>query len=215
VFVVVDGMGGQAAGEKAADEAMAAIKRRMQEKTGEVERRIREAIWHANEEILGLASTREEWKGMGCVVTVAVIEDGDVFIGHVGDTRLYEIRGGSICKVTHDHSPVGIREDAGEIGEIEAMRHPRRNEVYRDVGSAKHELYDESFIEFVRRPFYPDAALVLCSDGLSDMVTSDEIRACVAKSGNDGRNAAFELVNLANARGGKDKVSVIVVTGEE
>ncbi len=215
VFVVVDGMGGQAAGEKAADEAMAAIKRRLQEKTGEVERRIREAIWHANEEILRLAATRDEWKGMGCVVTAAVIEDGDVFIGHVGDTRLYEIRDGSISKITHDHSPVGMREDAGEIGELEAMRHPRRNEVYRDVGSAKHQLHDESFIEFVRRPFYPDCALVLCSDGLSDMVTSDEIRACVEQAGENGRNAASELVNLANERGGKDNVSVIVVTGED
>jgi len=215
VFVVVDGMGGQAAGEKAADEAMAAIKRRLQEKTGEVERRIREAIWYANEEVMRLASTRDEWKGMGCVVTVAVIEDGDLFIGHVGDTRLYEIRDGSIRKVTHDHSPVGISEDAGEIGELEAMRHPRRNEVYRDIGSAKHELYDDGFIEFVRRPFYSDGALVLCSDGLSDMITADEIRACVEKFADDGRNAASELVNLANEKGGKDNVSVIVVTGED
>jgi len=215
VFVVVDGMGGQAAGEKAAEVAMAAIKRRLQEKTGEVERRIREAIWHANEEILRLAATRDEWKGMGCVVTLAVIEDGEVFVGHVGDSRLYEIRDGSIWKITHDHSPVGIREDAGEIGEQEAMRHPRRNEVYRDVGSARHELYDDSFIEFVRRPFYPDGALVLCSDGLSDMVTADEIRACVEKAGSAGGNPASDLVKLANERGGKDNVTVIVVTGED
>jgi len=215
MFVVVDGMGGQAAGEKAADEAMAAIRRRLKEKTGEVERRIREAIWHANEEIIRLASTRDEWKGMGCVLTVAVIEDGDLFIGHVGDTRLYEIRDGSIRKITHDHSPVGVREDAGEIGELEAMRHPRRNEVYRDVGSDKHDLYDDGFIEFVRRPFYPDAALVLCSDGLSDMITADEIRTCVERFADNRRNAASELVNLANEKGGKDNVSVIVVTGED
>ncbi|RPJ61334.1 MAG: DUF1565 domain-containing protein [Acidobacteria bacterium] len=214
-FVVVDGMGGQAAGEKAADEAMAAIRRRLKEKTGEVERRIREAIWHANEEILRLASTHDEYKGMGCVLTVAVIEDGYLFIGHVGDTRLYEIRDGSILKITHDHSPVGVREDAGEIDELEAMRHPRRNEVYRDVGSAKHDLYDDDFIEFVRRPFYSDAALVLCSDGLSDMITAEEIRTCVQRFADDGRNAACELVNLANEKGGKDNVSVIVVTGEE
>ena len=121
-FVVVDGMGGQAAGEKAADEAMAAIRRRLKQKTGEVERRIREAIWHANEEIIRLASAHAEWQGMGCVVTVAVIENGNLFIGHVGDTRLYEIRDGSIQKLTHDHSPVGVREDAGEIGELNIDR---------------------------------------------------------------------------------------------
>ena len=87
----------------------------------------------AVDEILRAAGTRPEWDGMACVLTVAVIEDSQLTIGHVGDSRLYKLRDGSIDKLTHDHSPVGEREDNQEIPELEAMRHPRRSEVFRDV----------------------------------------------------------------------------------
>ena len=75
---------------------------------------------------------------MACVLTVALVEGDSVSIGHVGDSRLYKIRGGRIEKITHDHSPVGEREDNRDLSEADAMRHPRRNEVYRDVGSEEH-----------------------------------------------------------------------------
>ena len=75
---------------------------------------------------------------MACVLTVAVVETGQVTVGQVGDSRLYLVEPGDIRKLTHDHSPVGEREDRGEIDELCAMRHPRRNEVYRDVGSEVH-----------------------------------------------------------------------------
>ena len=88
----------------------------------------------------------------------------------MGDSRLYLIRRGEIRKVTRDHSPVGEREDAGEIGEAEAMRHPRRNEVFRDVGSEEHAPDDANFIDIERLPFDAETALLLCSDGLSDQV---------------------------------------------
>src|SRR5215475_13478858 len=105
---------------------------------------------------------------MAYLLTVRLVDNGSVVVGHVGDSRLYEIRRGEIRKITHDHSPVGEREDSRELSEAEAMRHPRRNEVYRDVGSEEHEPGDEGFIEVVRLPFESDAALLLCSDGLSD-----------------------------------------------
>src|SRR4051812_48311046 len=146
IFIVVDGVGGQAAGEKAAETALTTLRSRLERETGPVEDRVREAIALANNEIHRLASIQPEWKGMACVVTVAVIADGDVVIGHVGDTRLYKVRGGRIEKLTRDHSPVGEREDAGLLNEREAMQHPRRNEVYRDVGSEVHEPDDVGFI---------------------------------------------------------------------
>ncbi len=90
---------------------------------------------------------RPEWHGMACVLTVAVVEDGRAIVGHVGDTRLYKLRNGRIEKATRDHSPVGEREDAHELSEVEAMRHPRRNEVYRDVGSEPHDALDPDFID--------------------------------------------------------------------
>src|SRR5689334_7167784 len=109
---------------------------------------------------------------MTCVLTVAVVDDGRAIVGHVGDTRRYKLRNGRIEKATRDHSPVGEREDACEISEREAMRHARRNEVYRDVGSELHDPLDAGFIDLVEVPFEPDAALLLCSDGLTDLIDS-------------------------------------------
>ena len=138
IFFVIDGVGGQAAGEKAADTAHEFLRARLERPTGSIPVRIREAITVANNEIHRLAQGNDEWHGMACVLTVAVAEENEVHIGQVGDSRLYLIQPGEIRKVTHDHSPVGEREDRGEIDEISAMRHPRRNEVYRDVGTTQH-----------------------------------------------------------------------------
>src|SRR5215470_19593025 len=153
IYLVVDGIGGQAAGEKAAEIAVDRVRARLERLTGTIEQRIREAITMANNEIFEQARSRPEWEGMACVLTVAVLENGSAVVGHVGDSRLYHLRGGRIRKITHDHSPVGEREDASEISEAEAMRHPRRNEVYRDVGSEPHAPDDADFIELVRIPF--------------------------------------------------------------
>src|ERR1700729_3301943 len=177
IFLVVDGIGGQAAGEKAAAIAVERLRARLERQTGATEQRIREAIAIANNEILKAARSNPEWEGMACVLTVAVLENGSAVIGHVGDSRLYYLRRGEIRKVTHDHSPVGEREDKGEIGEDEAMRHSRRNEIYRDVGSAEKEPDDPAFIEIETFPMPPDGLLLLCSDGLTDLVSSTAIRA--------------------------------------
>jgi parallel beta-helix repeat protein len=152
---------------------------------------------------------------MACVLTLAVLENGSAVVGHVGDSRLYLIRPGEIRKITHDHSPVGEREDAGELREADAMRHPRRNEVYRDVGSEEHAPGDPDFIEVRRVSFEPDSALVLCSDGLSDQVTSEEIRRAVERHAGYPDAAVQELIEKANAAGGKDNVTVLVVEGEQ
>jgi serine/threonine protein phosphatase PrpC len=215
IFLVVDGIGGQAAGEKAAEIAVSRVKARLERQTGTVEQRIREAIAVANNEILRAARANPEWAGMACVLTLAVLENGSAVVGHVGDSRLYHIRRGEIRKITHDHSPVGEREDAGELSESEAMRHPRRNEVFRDVGSQEHEPADANFIEVTRTPFEPDSALVLCSDGLSDLVASEEIRSTVEKHADDPDAAVERLIGAANRAGGKDNVTVIVVAGDE
>src|SRR5262245_824117 len=118
---------------------------------------------------------------MACVLTVAVLKDGVATVGHVGDTRLYKLRHGRLVKVTRDHSPVGEREDAGELSDSEAMRHPRRNEVYRDVGSEPHEPGDAEFVDIVTVPVETDAALLLCSDGLSDLVPAGTISSVVSE----------------------------------
>jgi len=215
IFLVVDGIGGQAAGEKAAQIAVDRVRARLERQTGTAEQRVREAIAMANNEILRAARGNPEWEGMACVLTVAVLDNGSAVVGHVGDSRLYQIRRGEIRKITHDHSPVGEREDNHEITEEEAMRHPRRNEVFRDVGSEEHAPYDEGFIEVERIPFDPSSALLLCSDGLSDQVGSLVIRQTVERNAGNPEEAVRQLIGAANAAGGKDNVTVVLVEGAE
>lgn len=215
LFIVVDGVGGQAAGGKAADLAMRMLRARLERETGTVADRIREAITVANNEIRRVASLRSEWRGMACVLTVVVVDDGRATVGHVGDTRLYKLRHGDIEKVTRDHSPVGEREDAHEISELEAMRHPRRNEVYRDVGSEPHSALDPDFIDLYEIAFETDAALLLCSDGLTDLVDSATIDDVVTEFAGRPPDVVRELIQAANDAGGKDNVTVVYVEGEQ
>jgi serine/threonine protein phosphatase PrpC len=214
VFAVIDGVGGQAAGGRAADVALTMLRTRLERETGPVSERIRESITIANNEIHRLASIRPEWNGMACVLTVALVEDGHAVVGHVGDTRLYKLRADGIEKITRDHSPVGEREDANELSETEAMRHPRRNEVYRDVGSERHESSDPEFVDIERVSFEPDAALLLCSDGLTDLVPSGDIKRIVSQFAGDPEAVVRALVAAANEAGGKDNITAVYVEGE-
>src|SRR5262245_52344952 len=215
LFIVIDGVGGQAAGGRAADIALSTLRKRLERETESVAERVRKAIASANNEIYRVARTRPEWNGMACVLTVAVVDNGRVTIGHVGDTRLYKRSSHSIEKITRDHSPVGEREDSKEISELQAMRHPRRNEVYRDVGSEHHTSADPEFIDIEEIPFEADSALLLCSDGLSDLVDSVTIANVIDRSAGDPEAVAQTLIATANAAGGKDNITVVYVEGEQ
>ena len=133
----------------------------------------------------------------------------------MGDSRLYLIWNGTIRKLTSDHSPVGEREDRAEISEEEAMLDPRRNEVSRDVGRAPRSAGDRDFIEIRQCRFKPDAAILLCSDGLTDLLTAAEISAIVERYSGDPARVAADLVDAANDAGGKDNITVIFVAGAD
>ena len=214
IFFVVDGVGGQAAGDKAAEIAQELLRARLERETGTVAERIREAITLANNEIYRVSQGDSDWNGMACVLTVAVVRDGRATVGHVGDTRLYKLQAGTMRKLTRDHSPVGDREDRGELSEIEAMRHPRRNEIFRDVGSGPHNPEDEEFIDLFEVPFEATSALLLCTDGLTDMVTSAHIAAIAARWAGNPPRVVDELLKAANAAGGKDNVSAVFIEGD-
>jgi PPM family protein phosphatase len=150
---------------------------------------------------------------MACVLTLALVEGDRITIGHVGDSRLYLIAGGAIRKLTSDHSPVGEDEDAGEVSEQEAMSHPRRNEVFRDVGTRPRSADEEDFID-IRVSRFPEAgAILLCSDGLSDQLTSNHIRDIVERYSGDPAQIARNLVDAANQAGGKDNITALFVAG--
>src|SRR5689334_21613665 len=215
IFLVVDGMGGRAAGELAAHTAAEVIPQQLGSSEGDVARRVRQAITAANNEIYRLAADRDEWHGMGCVLTLAVAHEDQITVGHVGDSRLYLVWNGTLRKLTADHSPVGELEDQGELTEAAAMEHPERNQVFRDVGSRPRNADDGEFIEVKSFPFRPGAAFLLCTDGLSDMLTLAQINAIVQQYCEDASAVADDLVAAANQMGGLDNISVIFVAGPE
>ncbi|HSJ73078.1 MAG TPA: right-handed parallel beta-helix repeat-containing protein, partial [Miltoncostaeaceae bacterium] len=187
----------------------------LERETGSPADRLREAIALANNEVHRLAGADPALRGMACVLTVALVADGRVTVGHVGDSRLYLFAGGTAKKLTRDHSPVGEREDRGELAEREAMRHPRRNEIYRDVGSVEHNPNDEEFVDVLDLPFEPDSAFLLCTDGLSDQLSSADISATVHAFADDPATVVGRLVQAANDAGGKDNVTVVFFAGGE
>jgi serine/threonine protein phosphatase PrpC len=214
LFLVIDGVGGHAAGGTAADLALTTMRSRLERGTGTIADRAREAIALANNEIHRAAELRQEWNGMACVLTLVIVDDGCAVVGHVGDTRLYKLRHDRIDKITRDHSPVGEREDSNELSEREAMHHPRRNEVYRDVGSDPHQPDDPDFIDVCEIAFEPDAALLLCSDGLTDLVDSSALYDIIRRFAGQPELVVKELIGAANVAGGKDNVSAVYVEGE-
>ncbi len=215
IYLVVDGLGGHAAGERAARIAEEIISMRLARQTGTTVKRVREAFALASTEIFEAASDDNQLAGMACVATLAVIEDDRVTVGHVGDSRLYLLEPGRMRKITHDHSPVGEREDAGELSEDAAMLHPRRNEVYRDLGSAPHGPDDPDFVEIQQFDLPHSSALLLCSDGLTDQVPAEKIRSVIEQHAGDSESGVLALIEAANEAGGKDNVSAILVETPE
>src|SRR5687767_4253083 len=215
IFGVIDGVGGEAGGEVAAATAQDVIMQRLARPVGTAADRVREAIAIANNEIFKRAQEDDRLRGMACVITLAIVADGRVTVGHVGDTRLYKIRHDGIRKLTRDHSPVGEREDAGELGEVDAMRHPRRNEVFRDVGSTYRDKDEQEFVDIIEEPLERDSALLVCSDGLSDMLPSPTIAHIVRQHAGDPARVVEALVAAANDAGGKDNVTVVYAEGPQ
>jgi serine/threonine protein phosphatase PrpC len=215
IFLVVDGLGGQSAGELAAVTAVEQIRETLVASDGDAEERVRAAITRANNRIFEISRQEPDVSGMACVLTLALVEDGQITIGHVGDSRLYLVWDGAMRKLTSDHSPVGEDEEAGALTEKEAMQHPRRNEVFRDVGSQLRSAADEEFIEIRKCRFRPDAAILLCSDGLTDQVTAAEVRAIVEHYDGDASRVASELVDAANDAGGKDNTTALFIAGPQ
>jgi len=215
VFLVADGLGGQSAGELAAETAVVEIRETLLASEGAAEERVRTAITRANNRIFEVAQQEADRHGMACVLTLALVENGELTIGHVGDSRLYLVWDGAMRKLTSDHSPVGEDEEAGALTEEEAMQHPRRNEVFRDVGSQLRTPADEDFIEIRKCRWRPDSAILLCSDGLTDQLTAAEVRAIVERYDGDAARVARELVDAANDAGGKDNTTALFIAGPQ
>lgn len=212
---VIDGVGGYEGGEVAAATARAAILDYFTVPSGAVPAMMREALLSANEKICAEKTQGHKNSEMACVLTLAVIEKGNnkFYYAHVGDTRLYLFRDQSLVKVTKDHSFVGFLEDTGRLNESAAMAHPKRNEINKALGFDAPILNPTDYIETGESPFLPGDILLLCSDGLSDMVNRKEITSILTdKKSLEERGKA--LVNAANAAGGKDNITVVLVQND-
>jgi serine/threonine protein phosphatase PrpC len=209
---VIDGVGGYEGGEIAAAIARASILEYFSVPSGDLSTMMREAISSANQKIFNEKLKNEELSRMACVLTLAVVdvENNKFSYAHVGDTRLYLLRDHTLVKITHDHSFVGFLEDSGRLSEKAAMDHPKRNEINKALGFEGQIGLSSDYIETGESPFLPDDIILLCSDGLSDMINNGEMTR-ILSSGETLRERAEKLVEAANMAGGKDNITVVLV----
>jgi PPM family protein phosphatase len=203
MFAVADGMGGAKAGEVASGLAAAALKEADTDgRNGE--ERVTQLIQEANRRVFRRANEDREASGMGTTMTVALVEDGRVVFGHVGDSRAYLIREGSIEQLTDDHSLVAELVRSGRLTPEEAEAHPQRSVITRAVGTEPDVDVDTFTIE----PEDGDLFLI-CSDGLTDMVDDGTIIDAIGRYRDDLDEAAKALVGAANRVGGEDNITVL------
>ena len=212
LFVIADGMGGARAGEIAAGLATAAFEEAASETRDETA--LESIIADANRRIWERSLADPATAGMGTTITVALVDEpgGRITFGHVGDSRAYRVREGEIEQVTTDHSLVAELVQSGVLTPEEAERHPQRSAITRALGTEAAVEADIFTIEAE-----VDDLFLLCSDGLSDMLTDREMATAIATAGADPKVAAETLVKAANARGGEDNVTVVLfemVAGE-
>lgn len=215
LFIVADGMGGHNAGEIASLIAVNDIKDHIVKyiSTDMEAQLIRgiiyEAFNKANENIYTHARENLSCEGMGTTTTLALKINSVLYIGHIGDSRVYIVRDNDTQQITSDHSLVAELVRSGNITEAEAMRHPRKNIITRALGTEKNVKIDILTISFL-----PSDILVLCTDGLSNFVDKHEIEKIVLET-EDSRETCERLVSMANKRGGYDNITVLVAKYNE
>ena len=204
LFAVADGMGGAQAGEVASRLAAAAFREYREADELAPEERVRAIIKEANRRIYDRARTDSEVSGMGTTVTAALLGDGGVVIGHVGDSRAYRIRDGRLEQLTEDHSLVADLMRSGRLTPEEAEGHPQRSVITRALGTDRDVDVDTLVIEAEAGDLF-----LLCSDGLSTMVSDADLLRTVERAGTLDE-AARDLVRAANPGGGVDNVTVVL-----
>ncbi|MDD6135277.1 MAG: Stp1/IreP family PP2C-type Ser/Thr phosphatase [Selenomonadaceae bacterium] len=202
-YVVADGMGGHVAGEVASRMLVDSVRRKLTGTAAIGEDALCEAILAGNQAILESEKDHPDYKGMGTTATVMHIEGNEACWAHVGDSRLYLLRGGEMKQVTRDHSYVEELVAEGTITEEEAKVHPKRNFLTRAVGVQPDLTVDSG--HFLLEP---QDILILATDGLMKLVEDEEIRQVIESATGD---PAKELVTRALNAGGNDNVTVIVV----
>lgn len=212
---VIDGVGGYEGGEVAAEIAKKTILSNFKDHVGDIPTMLRQALIDANTAIFSGKYRDPLNQRMACVLTIAVVEreSHNFFYAHVGDTRLYLLRDRSLIKISSDHSFVGFLEDSGRLTEAEAMLHPKRNEINKGLGFEDPIQNAEEYFEISSSPFLPGDTIMLCSDGLTDMVNKEKMTN-ILNAEVSLEEKAKDLVNAANEAGGKDNITVVLVQND-
>lgn len=204
LFAIADGMGGAQAGEVASGLAAAVLEEATGDERGE--ERVASLIQEANRRVFQRSNEDAATSGMGTTMTVALVDhsDGTIAFGHVGDSRAYRVRDGELEQLTDDHSLVGELLRSGRLSPEEAETHPQRSVITRALGTEPDVDVDTFTVEAEAGDVY-----LLCSDGLTDMISPREILAAVEED-DDLDKVARALVSAANAGGGEDNITVVL-----
>lgn len=200
--LVCDGMGGHLAGEVASRTAIDSMRRSL-DGANPGQEMLREAIREANIDVYRLAQDKPEYTGMGTTLTAIWWTDEKVLMGHVGDSRLYKFEGGKLTHLSHDHTYVQELVDLGEISEAEARTHPRRNLITRAIGTRLSVEIDTAAFERT-----PGSVYLICSDGLTNMLTDNEISLILA--GGAPNEQLKALLSGALEHGGTDNITAVL-----
>ena len=208
--ILADGMGGYNAGEVASGMAVAMLsdnlKAALRDGRRDMEVLAREEVQKTNGAIFQAAQSQPQYNGMGTTLVLALFRDNRITVAHIGDSRLYRLRGEQFEQITRDHSLLQEQIDSGMITREDARHSHNKNLVTRALG-----VDAEVEAEVHEYPVLPGDLLLLCSDGLNDMVTDEDIQLTLALMGSNLEMAAQQLVQMANDNGGRDNVSVILV----
>lgn len=208
LFVVADGMGGHVAGEIASQLASTTVSHYIQENIGDINLEIllQQAINQANTAVYQLAQSKEEFNGMGTTVTAVYVDDDIVYWGHVGDSRIYLLRNKVLSQITKDHSLVFELVQSGNITKEEAKSHPKRNMLTRAVGTSCLIKIDTGIIRWE-----PEDILLMCTDGLTNMVSEQDISNLINDPQGDFNSILEKLVIQAKNAGGFDNITTILL----
>jgi len=220
LWVLADGMGGYNAGEVASGIAVKTIldlvtQACKREKRAEIESGtgymrqtivLRDAIHRANKVINQTAQSQPQCEGMGTTLVASLFYDNRVSIAHVGDSRMYRLRGNRFEQITMDHSLLQELVDRGFYSQEEAQRSTNRNYVTRALGVEANVEVEVQEIEVQKGDYF-----LMCSDGLPDMVEDEDIHLTISTFSNDVRTVGEQLIKLTNDNGGRDNVSVVLV----
>lgn len=215
LFILADGMGGAKAGEVASKLALETSKAVFDTNIvnavdqEDIQGVIRKSIINANKIVMSESQKINSYKGMGSTLIMAYAYKNKIYIGHVGDSRVYRIRKNVIRQLTKDHSFAQELLRNGTITREEAENHPQRNALTKVIGYERNLEPD-----IIVKGFLKDDIILICSDGLSNMVSDEDIYKIIIKNYYDVRVACRELVKAANNAGGADNISAIVISND-